>query len=110
MKKYRVRGTGIHAIKLFLTEKEKKTKDTWYFDDLNEAKQQVLKNQQAEIARLLAEKEQAQKRVDIINEHIFIMTKPLDLSVVTDDYLIGVNNMLAELNAKIERGDTKDIL
>jgi len=106
MMKYRVSGTGIHSITLaFHKSGKRKEKIVFWFDDLPSAKQQVLDNQKAEVARLIAEKEQVLKRLELINEHIEIMSKPLNLDVITDDYLIKVNERLAELNEKIQRGD-----
>lgn len=105
--KYRVSGTGVHSIKLVEFHKSGKRKESgvFWFNDLPSAKHQVLENQRLEVARLIAEKKQALKRLEIINENIEIMSKPLNLDMITDDYLIRVNKRMDELNDKIQRGD-----
>jgi len=67
-------------------------------------KAQVLTNQAAEIDRLLKEKQLAIHRLQLIEEHIAIMSKPVDLDVITDDFLMRANARLKELNDKIKRG------
>jgi len=75
-----------------------------WFDSLEDAKAQVLTNQAAEIDRLLKEKQLAIHRLQLIEEHIAIMSKPVDLDVITDDFLMRANARLKELNDKIKRG------
>lgn len=106
MKKYSVSGTGIHSIKLVECEsKPKKVKGVLWFDTLIAAKLQVLKNQSAEIARLTEEKKQAIRRLELIDEHIAIMSKTVELDIITDDYLISANSRTKELNDKIASGE-----
>jgi hypothetical protein len=106
MKKYSVSGAGVHSIKLVeCASKPKKAKGVLWFDTLLDAKEQVLKNQSAEIDRLLEEERQAIRRMNIIREHITIMKKPINLDIVTDDYLISANNRMKELNDKIASGE-----
>ena len=101
MKKYRVSGTGVHAIKLVeCTEKAKKEKGVTWFESLKDAKEQVLKNNQTVLNELIAEKQRLIGRLKITNDNIKIMQKPINLDVVTDDYLRQVNIKMKELYDK----------
>jgi predicted nucleic acid-binding Zn-ribbon protein len=107
MKKYRVGGTGVHAITLACYKKgQKKIKGVTWFESLEDAKNQVLENKTDEINRLTEEKKQAKYRLMTIENRIAIMSKPLNLDVITDDYLTQVNSRLEELNDKIQRGES----
>ena len=110
MKKYRVSGTGVHAIKLVecALNPKKVTGVTW-LESLKEAKVQVLKNQVVEIDRLLEEKKMAVRRLNTIEAYIATVSKPLSLDLITDDYLIGINRSLDELSDQISRGDVDGI-
>ena len=108
MKKYRVSGTGIHAIKLaYHKTGQRKVKDVTWFKSLEDAKEQVLKNQAAEIKRLKEERKLVVLRLETIERHIAIISRPVDLDVITDDYLMKVNARMEELNDRIQCG--KDV-
>jgi len=103
MIKYRVSGTGIHAIKLVecKTKPKKVTGVTW-FESLEDAKNQVLENRRDLLNELFAEKQRLLKRIEITDSNIAILQKPIDLNVITDSYLRQVNDEIKELHDKTQ--------
>ena len=110
MKKYRVSGTGVHAIKLVeCASKQKKVTGVIWFDLLEDAKSQVLQNRQDMVSELMTEKQRLTKRLEITEDNIAIMSKHINLDMITDEYLTLVNRSLDELSDKISRGDIDGI-
>lgn len=106
MKKYKVSGTGVHAIKLVECEtKPKKTKGVTWFESLEDAKAQLLENRLGALNELLTEKQRLLNQLEITDNHIAILSKPIDLDAITDDFLQQSNDKMKELHDKIQNGE-----
>jgi hypothetical protein len=109
-KKYRVSGTGLHAIRLEFAKKgQRKKEGVLWFNDLEQAKAQVLKNRNDAVIELALEKSKTIELLENINKTIVIMSQPLNLDIVTDDYLMEKNKIIEDFNDRMSSGDTEGI-